>query len=256
MKAVVVDHPVFGACINLRTDEGDGALVALHGAHVVSWTTAEGAEHLFVSSLASTRNAIRGGVPICFPQFAGLGELPKHGYARTAEWRHGGGGRFILDVSPHMWDGFPSACALALEVTLGPRTLVIGLTIHNVGSSPLSFTGALHSYLLVDDVRTVRVDGFGAEGQTFGEEVDLSFSRVESPALVTVSGEPSVLCAQTGFRDGVVWNIGAVAAERIADLGKGEWLRYVCVEAAALQSVNISPGERWTGTQTLVALSA
>ena len=29
---------------------------------------------------------IRGGIPVCFPQFGGVGKLPKHGFVRGSEW--------------------------------------------------------------------------------------------------------------------------------------------------------------------------
>ncbi len=259
-------HPVFGECVKLEGVDGSQATVALHGAHVVSWQSTDGRERLFMSSLASTRGAIRGGIPVCFPQFASMGDLPKHGYARTSVWRHRDGGRFVLDVAPGLWAGFASPCALVLEVTLGPGTLAVALTVENVGPVAFSFTGALHTYLSVDDVRTVRIDGLdhpqfvGHEtqppvGLSFGTEVDLNFAKISRPVVVSVAGEPSMLCAQTGFADAVVWNIGPDAAESIADLGKGEWVNYVCVEAAVLTACSVEPGSRWTGTQILVDLT-
>ena len=54
----------------------------LHGAHVTSWCAAgDGSDRLFLSSAARFEDglAIRGGIPVCFPQFADQGPLPMHG---------------------------------------------------------------------------------------------------------------------------------------------------------------------------------
>ncbi len=247
-------HDVFGPCIELRADDGAVAAVSLHGGQVISWRPADGQERLFLSSAATGYGAIRGGIPICFPQFATLGPLPKHGYARTSLWRHRGGGRFVLDVAPGEWVGFDAACALQVEVTLGPGTICVALSVDNVGPKEFSFTGALHTYLRVDDVLEARVDGFAEGPIEFGSEIDLPFSHVGHPGMVTCGGEPVMLCAQTGFADGVIWNIGPIAGEHMNDLGKGEWQHYVCVEAASLSAVTVRPSERWTGSQTLISL--
>ncbi|HEX6371728.1 MAG TPA: hypothetical protein VF006_22595, partial [Longimicrobium sp.] len=58
----------------LRLSHASGATaeVYLHGAHVASWVPAGGTEALFVSRAATFApgKAIRGGVPVIFPQFA------------------------------------------------------------------------------------------------------------------------------------------------------------------------------------------
>src|SRR6476646_1968945 len=69
----------------------DGAHIEayLHGAHVTSWHAAgDGDERLFVSSESRFEDgtAIRGGIPLCFPQFADQGSLPMHGLVRTVPW--------------------------------------------------------------------------------------------------------------------------------------------------------------------------
>ena len=70
----------------LTHPSGATAEVYLHGAHVTSWIPADGVERLFVSSasLYAAGKAIRGGIPVCFPQFSGRGPLPNHGFARTS----------------------------------------------------------------------------------------------------------------------------------------------------------------------------
>src|ERR1035437_10592591 len=68
---------------------GSRAEVYLHGAHVTSCVPAGGHEMLFLSERAEFEHgkAIRGGIPVVFPQFADSGPLPKHGWLRTSTWR-------------------------------------------------------------------------------------------------------------------------------------------------------------------------
>jgi len=71
----------------LQLSCGDRLVVAQHGAHVLSWMAA-GRERLYLSpkSIMDGQAAIRGGIPVCFPQFNMRGELPKHGFARHLPW--------------------------------------------------------------------------------------------------------------------------------------------------------------------------
>ena len=72
----------------VHTPSGASAEVYPHSAHVTSWIPAGGTEALFVSRAAHFQpgTAIRGGVPVIFPQFATFGPLPKHGFARLERW--------------------------------------------------------------------------------------------------------------------------------------------------------------------------
>ena len=74
----------------LTLANGDTLWLALQGAHVVSWQAA-GRERLYLSprNVWDGRSAIRGGVPVCFPQFNQRGSLPKHGFARNSVWTAG-----------------------------------------------------------------------------------------------------------------------------------------------------------------------
>src|SRR5258705_11634652 len=76
--------------VKLRAADGATADVYLHGAHVTSWRPTPGdEERLFLSARSEFRpgTAIRGGIPVIFPQFAAEGPLVRHGFARTSEWR-------------------------------------------------------------------------------------------------------------------------------------------------------------------------
>jgi glucose-6-phosphate 1-epimerase len=56
--------------IALKLGQGDSVLICLQGAQVLSWVGL-GQERLFLSPRAAHdgQSAIRGGIPVCFPQF-------------------------------------------------------------------------------------------------------------------------------------------------------------------------------------------
>eukprot|EP00879_Flechtneria_rotunda_P011257 GHRR01011758.1.p1 GENE.GHRR01011758.1~~GHRR01011758.1.p1 ORF type:complete len:150 (+),score=28.29 GHRR01011758.1:152-601(+) len=74
--------------LTLRSEKGATCEVYLHGAHIVSWKDASGRDILFTSKQAIFKppKAIRGGVPVCFPQFGQLGPLGQHGFARNTNF--------------------------------------------------------------------------------------------------------------------------------------------------------------------------
>jgi len=74
----------------LSAADGAQAGIYLHGAHVAAWTAPDGREQLFMSDRAAytDREALRGGVPVAFPQFSGFGPLINHGFARISTWEY------------------------------------------------------------------------------------------------------------------------------------------------------------------------
>ncbi|MEZ5219506.1 MAG: D-hexose-6-phosphate mutarotase [Ilumatobacteraceae bacterium] len=259
-----------GELVTLDGHNGSSVTVALHGGHVVSWRTADGRERLFLSDRATIADgaAIRGGIPVCFPQFAGLGPLRKHGFARTSTWRCSGPCSFELLVEPGDWPGWPYRATLTLEVLLGPATLTTVLRVTNTGDDPFGFTGALHTYLACDAVGSVHVRGLDGRSLLDGgvvngsiefpdpaHDVDLSVLAPTGPVRVDgLAGPdgPSLVAAQTGFPDVVVWNVGSTLGAEMGDLGAGQWNDFVCVEAAVVGTpITVGPGATWIGTQTL-----
>ena len=158
------------ACHQLSLRDGDSVLVAEQGAHVVSWV-AQGRERLFLSP-ANTwdgHSAIRGGVPVCWPQFNMRGTLPKHGFARNSQW-HLVGSELNADTSQLTFEWrssaatqaiWPQAFVAQLQVRLSAGSLQNTLHVHNTDTQPLSFTGALHTYLAVDDIDLADLQGLG-----------------------------------------------------------------------------------------------
>ena len=259
-------------CIELRNGQAS-AVVALRGAQLLSWIPADGRERLFLSSRAdfSPGAAIRGGVPVIFPQFGERGLLRKHGFARLLDWSFAGiecdVAVFELRDGPGTAD-WPHAFACRLSVELAADTLCIGLEVENRGDEAFAFTAALHGYLRVEDIAGVAIEGLqgcdyedSANGGTlhrqdahalaFEGEIDRIYADVVAP-LRLGDGQRMLAIEQDGFGDCVVWNPGPALAARLPDLGPGDWRRFACVEAAqVLQPAVLPPGQRWRGYQRL-----
>lgn len=262
--------------VELRHESGSAARVHLQGAHVTSWRTADGRERLFLSSASRYEDgvAIRGGIPVIFPQFADRGPLVKHGFARLSPWRlldstsSPAEARFGLEDSGATRAIWPASFALELAVALGPASLQVTLAV--AAHSDLEFTAALHTYLAVDDVERAIVTGLeGARFESRGEgvvggrqpeaalrvrgELDRVYYDVTRP--VVVKGErpdATVVVEADGFPDVVLWNPGAEKGGALGDLGAGESRRMLCVEAAVVGApVRLREGAEWRGRQTL-----
>jgi glucose-6-phosphate 1-epimerase len=270
--------PAYGGIGTVALADAGGARaeVALHGAHVLSWRADDGRERLFLSARSAYRAdaAIRGGVPVIFPQFSDHGPLPRHGFARTAPWTlaEAEGGRAVLRLAdaPATRAVWPHAFVAELTVVVAGATLEVALSVRNAGDAPLRFTGALHTYLRVDDVARARLRGL--RGTRYRDQTAGGAERIEASDAFAIAGEvdrvyldaPTVVLEEggvapvavrmDGFRDVVVWNPGAERGAALADLDPAGVSRFVCVEAAAVAApIEVAPGARWTGRQTLSA---
>lgn len=268
----------------LRSSDGASAEVHLHGAHVTSWRPApSGDERLFLSARSSFHGnaAIRGGIPVIFPQFAAEGPLPKHGFARTSAWtlteekteQDGSAvAMFSLAPSDHTRAIWPASFLATIAVRVHGSTLRVELDVRNTGTETFAFTAALHTYLRVRNVRQARI--VGLRGTLYRESGAPGVFKVDDDESLRIAGEvdrvyvdaPRQLVMRepgrelaieaAGFRDVVIWNPGTARAVEMKDMEpKGE-LRMLCVEAAAVQDpVRLHPDDRWAGSQTLIELA-
>jgi glucose-6-phosphate 1-epimerase len=251
--------------LQLRAPDGAEATITLYGAHLVSWkavTTADapGQERLFLSSLSALdgQKAIRGGVPVIFPQFAERGTGMRHGFARVATWRvvdqgEQDGAAFAVlalnqsDLPQQMAAAWPYAFELQLRVAVRGAQLDLSLDVRNTGTQAFPFAAALHTYHLVDDVDAVRIDGVQADTLALTDKLDQVFEHI--PGTITFdSGADKVTLEQTGFTDAVVWNPGAADAAALSDMDDEEYRRFVCIEPALLGPQQLEPGGVWRGT--------
>ncbi|MGA7478945.1 MAG: D-hexose-6-phosphate mutarotase [Azonexus sp.] len=267
--------------LRLNGPRGSSAVVARLGGQVLSWLTPDGREHLFLSERAVFDGSapIRGGIPICFPQFGGLGDLPKHGFARTREWSVAAqrcGDDYALATLELVDDEntralWPHAFRAEISVMLEVDRIDVEFCVENTGPAPFEFTGALHSYLRVTQVEDVALEGLhghdyldaardnrvvretGTEIIVEGE-VDRVYYDVRRPQLLN-AGNLSLGIQSQGFPDVVVWNPWVDLCAGLKDMPPDGWRHMLCVEAAAVRKPVIVPaGEEWYGRQTLVAV--
>lgn len=243
----------------LSSPDGAQASITLYGAHLVSWRGADGRERLFCSarSALDASRAIRGGVPVIFPQFAERGNGMRHGFARVSTWRvrdsgvDDGWAYAVLALTPadlaadHA-QAWPHGFELALRVAIRANELTMGFEVRNTGTTPFPFAAALHTYFLVDDVSGIRILGVEREELAISDKFDRVYEGVES-RLALVDGGVVLTLRQDGFPDAVVWNPGAQDAAALADLGDDEYRRFVCIEPALLNGPVLQPGESWRG---------
>jgi len=263
--------------LELTTAQGDRAIITLHGAHLVSWQTADGCEQLYMSpqSAFASGKAIRGGVPVIFPQFSARGPFVRHGFARTLPWNCvPGGGATPHQVTLRLQDDdatralWPFAFVCELRFTLEPDQLSIHMTVSNTGDADFVFTAALHSYWSVGTLASARVSGLqnvafeeiGVPGVQTDAELQPTgtMDRIyaAAPAGLTLTSDNGVLRMEgDGFTNTVVWNPGAAAAAISPDLPDADHDAFVCVEAALIERPpTLASGQQWQGTHTLQVL--
>ena len=263
----MINHGALPA-VRITSIDGAEAIVTLYGAHLVSWKTADGAERLFCSALSAMdgSRAIRGGVPVIFPQFAARGAGMRHGFARVSTWRLADSGAsedgafaaFALapaDLAPAFAAAWPHTFALTLRIALAGETLSLTLDVLNNGAEAFAFSAALHTYFAVTDLGTVRIGGVQEEALQLADKLDEIYFGIDGDMTLSHGGGALTL-AQQGFSDAVVWNPGAADTAALADMEQDEYLRFVCIEPALIEATTLAAGGTWRGAHQVSAAAA
>lgn len=266
------------ACVAVENRFGR-IVVALNGAHVMSWVPAGKADVLWMSPLSQTVDGkpIRGGIPLCTPWFGPGGDgLPLHGWARIVDWT-------LEAITPSADDATTVVLALPaggqggpgwsvdfdmrLTIELG-AALKLGFAATNRGGDSKKFEFAFHTYFAVGDVAKATVTGL--ENCRFFNRLDGSEGVEEGvvriapplthfyldPPTEQVLASPAGSCRVTSqARAAVVWNPGAGDAN-VPDLGAGAHRGFLCLERAdaAERAVTLAPGASYGTEMTLTAL--
>lgn len=267
--------------VRLATPDGAVALITLYGAHLVSWISADGRERLYLSerSRFESGHAIRGGVPVIFPQFSDRGPLPRHGFARTSTWelassRHDKAyacATLRLVDSEETRALWPHSFVAELTVMIEGNRLDVEFEVENTGAEAFSFSAALHSYFSVAKANMVQLQGLDGvcyqdmaaggelrredgEALIVDREVDRIYLDVSKPLLLW---EPARhLAIETeGFPDVVVWNPWIDKCAALNDMPPAGYREMLCIEAAAVaRPVELEAGGLWSGRQTAISL--
>jgi glucose-6-phosphate 1-epimerase len=259
--------------VQITSSLGEGEIY-LHGAQVTSWKPAGTEEVLFLSAKSRWEEgqAIRGGIPVCFPWFRGKAndpQAPAHGFVRTKAWQiesiveNGSGVTVSMftesDERTQRW--WPGEFRLVQRATFGSE-LSLELVCTNTGTTPLRFEEALHTYNRVADVHDARLHGLDTvsfldntdSNREKTQRGDAALASQTDNAYVNTQNAVDLLDPKMHRRirltkanslTTVVWNPWREGANKLRDLGDDEWTQFLCVEASNILSfaINLEPGQ-------------
>jgi len=257
----------------LKTDHAS-CTISHHGAHVTSWMV-KGEEVMFLSKTAIFDGVtpIRGGVPICFPQF-GPGPIKQHGFARRSGWtfvsetsdKDKATAVFTLEPNDYTMEMWPHQFLLTFTVTIDMNKLLLDLNVKNTSEEAYDFTSAFHTYF-ISDVSTLKIGGL--QGKTFAdslkdraefteerefvtieENVDQIYRNINWP--VTYTKNDKVVSISSNTTDCVVWNPWVEKAKAMKDFDDEGYLNMVCVEPGnCLYPMTVEAGKDVSVTKTV-----
>lgn len=159
--------------VHLFHSVGTECEVYLHGA-TITGCSLSGRQIIFVSESAifDGRKAIRGGIPVVFPQFGQPNTaMPAHGIARTNQWHLAStsldepddsiSATLVLRDNDSTRHVFPHAFELMYRITLNSQELRCQLVVTNTDDlSPFHCHTLLHTYFSISDISNVTARGF------------------------------------------------------------------------------------------------
>lgn len=248
--------------------------ISLFGANIVSYRPKSQEQDVFwLGDYNKFDNvqAIRGGVPVCWPRFAEEklnGELPRHGFARLSTW--------------NLKNVFVDETKMEVELSLIPdkkfnvdvtATLFIKITdkleyqleTTNNGDEIFEFSEALHAYFNIGSIDDVKIKGLtnhqyknSLDGKDYTLEEDLKikgeFDSAFQSHKATVEIVDNVLnriisVEKNGSNTTVVWNPN----KDLAEMSEGQYKKFVCIEPSNQGDffVSLQPKEKHKISMTI-----
>ena len=250
------------------------AEVCLHGGHVLQWYPHDQLPVFWLSrdALFLKGEAIRGGIPICWPWFGIIPGAGNHGFVRLCSWQ--------LDevlIAPesvsirlclqgdHQSDYWPYAFRLVQDLVLGNR-FEQSLTVVNNSDSAWEFTSAFHTYFSISHVQNILVPGLAGERyqdklndfqwRVSDSQVDCALDRIYHSAQSVDIEDPGlgrrISVAKTGSSQWVLWNPGPEWVREFSDIHTGGEAEFVCLETANTDPVTVAPHSKLSWGQQII----
>lgn len=241
--------------------------ISLWGGNLVSYRPKNEKHDIFwLGELNRFDNAqaIRGGIPVCWPRVAEEklnGGLPRHGFARISVWNL----KSVLAdenkieaelvLVPDTKFNVNVTAALFIKIT---DKLEYCLETTNNGDEVFEFSEALHAYFNVSSVNDIIIKGLSKhryknslDGNFYTLEKDLKingeFDSVFMNHTNTVEIEDAafnrvISIEKSGSKTTVVWNPN----KDYPEMSKGQYKKFVCVEPSnqADSFVRLNSGEK------------
>lgn len=245
------------------------AVISLYGAQLLSYQPSAGDEQLWLSELAGWHNqqAIRGGVPICWPWFGPPDSrlnpeklpLPNHGLVRNRLWQllstdvtpESVSISLYIDIDdvPHLL--CPGTVRLQLTLQLTQAQLKLSLNCDN----DLLQQAALHSYFTVSDIRHARVSPLpkhyydkvsdteqcnDSKTLSITEETDRVYHQPAKCLQLDCLAQ-QVIITHSGHDSAVLWNPWQQKSRALPDMTELGFQNFVCIESARLKLERSAP---------------
>lgn len=228
------------------------AQISLQGAQLLSWKPRNQLEMLWLSEIEPFQlgNAIRGGIPICYPWF-GSARKPAHGTARIRLWKLSSydiqANKVSLTFTLLAENNQPEA---QIQMTFNDS---LQLTFTNLADE--SAEAALHTYFRVGDIHQAEIQGLPTEcfnklteqtetvasPRKITQAVDSIYNFANNPTvLVDNNLQRKVTITHHQASNIVVWNPWkeTPSAMRLQD-----YQQMICIETARILDSKLNKGE-------------
>ncbi len=249
------------------------AEIFLQGAQITGYQPHGKKPVLFLSEQCQYQEgtSLRGGIPICWPwfgdvrkndesiqqQLVDIASISAHGFVRDKEWLltdiHIQNDALTVltleyDIDPQTYPAWPFSARLSYTISIG-KTLTAVLSIHNTGQAAFVFSGALHSYFLVDNISDVSISGLEQcryidalqDWQSYQQQGELSIDKEtdriyllqqESMPISIRDKQRKITINSVGSRSAVVWNPWIEKSQGLSQFADDDYKKMLCIETA------------------------